>query len=67
MLRFHIKKKCINFGSYLDKQRMHFNAMRKINWIENTIKLYDRTLAGKINSADVLRFVPNYKKSKIYH
>ena len=24
-------------------------------------------LAGKINSADVFRFVPNYKKSKIYH
>ena len=31
MLRFHIKKKCINFDSYLDKQRMHFNATRKIN------------------------------------
>ena len=27
MLRFHIKKKCINFGSYLDKQRMHFNLI----------------------------------------
>ena len=67
MLRFDMKKKCINFGSYLDKQRMHFNAMRKINCTENTIKLYDGTLAGKINSADVFRFVPNYKKSKIYH
>ena len=30
------------------------------------IKLYDGTLADKINSADVFRFAPNYKKSKIY-
>ena len=39
MLRFHMKKKCINFCSYLDKQRMHFNAMPKINCTENTMKL----------------------------
>ena len=42
MLRFHMKKKCINFGSYLDKQRMHSNAKRKINCTENTICLLEK-------------------------
>ena len=48
MLRFHMKKKCINFGSYLDKQRMHFNGMRKINCTEKRyiramlIAMFDR-------------------------
>ena len=40
MLRFHMKKKrIINLDSYLDKQRMHFDAMPKTNCTENTIKL----------------------------
>ena len=43
MLRFQMKKKCINFGSYLDKQRMHFNAMRKINCTENTGSTWCKT------------------------
>ena len=42
MLRFQMKKKCINFGSYLDKRHMHFNAMRKINCKENTICLLEK-------------------------
>ena len=33
-----MKKKWINFDSYLDKQRMHGNAMRKIYFTENTSK-----------------------------
>ena len=64
MLRFHMKKKCINFGSYLDERRMHFNAMRKINCTENTIKLYDGTLAGKRNSADVFSLSQTTKSRK---
>ena len=38
MLRFHMKKKRIKFDSYLDKQRMHCNAMRKIYFLGNTSK-----------------------------
>ena len=38
MLRFHIKKNCINFDSYLDKKRMHCNATRKNYFSENTSK-----------------------------
>ena len=65
MLRFHTKKKrIINFDSYLDKQRMHFDANQLYREHD---KVIDGTLAGKLNSADVFRFVPNYKKSKIYH
>ena len=37
MLRFHMKKKRIKFDSYLDKQRMHCNAMPKY-FAENTSK-----------------------------
>ena len=81
MLRFHMKKKWFNFDSYLDKQRMHCNViMRKIYFTENQeqakrcslIKLFEGTLAQKstqlmkINSTDVFRFAPSYKKSKIY-
>ena len=38
ILKFHMKKKWINFDSYLDKQRTHCNAMRKIYVSENTSK-----------------------------
>ena len=60
----------MNFGSYLDKQRMHRNAMRKTAFQRTLARgqamLVDRTLVWKINSADVFRFSPNYKKSQIY-
>ena len=69
MLRFHMKNKWIHFDSYLDKQRTenlllreHQQEAKRGGWI----KLYDGTFAEKINSADVFRFAPNYKKSKIY-
>ena len=72
MLRFHIKKKRIYFDSYLDKQRMHCNA-ENLLFREHQqeakrcslIKLYDGMLAEKINSANVFRFAPSYKKPKI--
>ena len=68
MLRFHMKKKQINFDSYLDKHRMHCNAWEHQQEAKrcSLIKLYDGMLAEKINSADVFRFVPSNKKSKIY-
>ena len=64
-----MKNKWIHFDSYLDKQRTenlllreHQQEAKRCGWI----KLYDGTLAEKINSADVFRFAPDYKKSKIY-
>ena len=68
-----MKKKRIYFDSYLDKQRMHYNAenlpLREHQQEAkrcSLIKLYDGMLAEKINSADVFRFAPSHKKSKIY-
>ena len=54
---------------------MHCNAMRKIYFFRehqqeakrcNLIKLYDGILAEIINSADVFRFAPSYKKDEIF-
>ena len=70
ILKFHMKKKWINFDSYLDLQcnaeNLRFREHQQEAKRCGLIKLYDWTLAEKINSADVFRFAPNYKKSKIH-